>query len=119
MQKTNEPKKTSKDELKSGTGFMESLTDAIKKAEGKGYTKNLSAKLDHLECDMGKIKLFPKDFDVDKMKRFDVSSDPADQSAMYLISSKDQKIKGVFVESYGQGQTELSQEMLEKFMDHN
>ena len=102
-----------------GTGFMQSLSDAIHNlSEYGGYTENLSAKEDHFECDSGKFKLYPSDFMVEKVFRFENSSDPDDNAILYAISDCNQKIRGLYVESYGRNQEALSKEMTEKLKMH-
>lgn len=105
----------SKDELKAGTGFMLELREGIAFFESEGYTENLIALFDHFECQSGAVKLYPKDFKVDGVMRFENTSDPDDQSILYAISSNDGKIKGAFVESYGLYHDELSPEMIDRF----
>ncbi len=101
-----------------GTGFMMSLVEGIHKMQEKGYTANLVPKFDRLECDMGNIKLYPDDLVIDKMIRFENTSDPDDQSILYAISSPSQNVKGIYVESYGTYHDELSHEMIERLKDH-
>lgn len=106
------------DMMKAGTGFMMTLTEGVKKMQLRGYTANFSAKYDHLEAEMGKIKLYPQEFTIDKMIRFENASDPDDQSILYAISSASKNVKGLYIESYGTYHDELSSKMLEKMKDH-
>ena len=104
-----------KDELKAGTGFMLQLTEGLTFFESEGYTENLIACFDHFECQSGAVKLYPSDFKVDGVMRFENTSDPDDQSILYAISSNDGKIKGAYVESYGLYHDELAPEMIDRF----
>jgi hypothetical protein len=97
---------------------MESVTDALKHFEGKGYDKNIVPRYDHFEVDSGAQKLFPPDFEVDDIFRYENTSDPDDQAILYAISSSSHHLKGVFLESYGLGQEPLSKGMLEKLKHH-
>ncbi len=97
-----------------GTGFMQCPTDAIRELQARGYTENLSANVDHLSCNSGEIKLYPKDFFIDEMLRFENSSDPDDNSILYAITCKNHNIKGLYFESYGTYHDELSAGMLER-----
>lgn len=101
-----------------GTGFMFSLVEGITAMQEKGYKANLVPKFDHLECDMGAIKLYPGDLVIDKVIRFENSSDPGDQSILYAVSSPNLDIKGIYIESYGTYHDELSEDMLERLKDH-
>jgi hypothetical protein len=106
-------------EHQAGTGFMLGLAETIRNlSEYGGYTCNLTAKEDHFEADSGKFKLFPKNFEVDKMVRFENASDPDDNSILYAISDSTQNLRGLFVEGYGANQVSMSHEMLEKLKEH-
>lgn len=106
------------DSIKAGTGFMLTMTEALQQLKGQGYTENLVPKYDHFECQSGKFKLYPNDFVVDELVRIENSSDPDDQSAVYAISSPSQKLKGVYVDSYGLYHDDLSNSILERLKDH-
>ena len=97
-----------------GTGFMQCPTDAIRELQAKGYTENLSACFDHLSCRSGEVQLYPQDFYIDEMLRFENSSDPDDNSILYAITCKNHKIKGLYIESYGTYHDELSAGMLDR-----
>ena len=101
-----------------GTGFMQQPSEAISYFEKKGYNKNLVPRFDHFEVDSGKEKLFPGEFEVDDMVRFENTSDPDDQSILYAITSASHGIKGLFLESYGIYTEELSRSMVEKLKEH-
>lgn len=100
-----------------GTGFMLSLTDSIHEFEKKGYTENLVPRFDHFESRSGQVKLYPDDLKIDKVLRFENSSDPDDQSIMYAISSGD--LKGLYVDSYGLYHDELSPAILDRLKQGN
>lgn len=108
----------SQDILEAGTGFMIGLAETLKKLEEKGYTENLSARYDHFEAQSGRVQLYPDDFVVDHLIRFENTSDPDDQSVLYAISAPAHGVKGVYVESYGTYHEELSPIMLEAIKDH-
>ena len=121
MQITNNDRKDTpvQEEHKAGTGFMLGLAETIKNFQTYGcYTENLTAKEDHFECGSGKYKLYPANFEVDKMVRFENTSDPDDNSILYAISDASQNLKGLYVEGYGAGQPSLSREMIDKLKTH-
>lgn len=105
------------DMLKAGTGFMVPVNEDILQLEKQGYSENLIPRFDHLECDSGSIKLYPDEFAVDEIIRFENSSDPDDQSIVYAISSAKGGVKGIYTESYGAYHDELSDEMLQHFKE--
>lgn len=108
----------SNDILEAGTGFMVSLSDAIHNLVKQGYTENLTLKVDHFECGDGKYKIYTQEFEVDKVLRFENTSDPDDQSILYAISVPKHGIKGLYIEAYGIYQDEQSPDMIEKFKHH-
>lgn len=100
------------EQLHAGTGFMLCLSDMIRDCEKQGYTANLVAEYDHFRVDQ--IKIYPDDFFVDEIQRFENSSDPDDQAILYSISSRRYGLKGLYVESYGLYHDSLSPAMLER-----
>lgn len=104
--------------LQAGTGFMPSISEAITAFQKKGYTENLTPKKDHFESRSGEIRILPSEFHVDTMERFENTSDPNDQSALYAISVPSKNLKGLYVESYGIDQDPLSKEMIDRLRNH-
>ena len=101
-----------------GTGFMKDMSEILRILQGKGYTENIVPRYDHFEVKEGTFKLFPKDFEVDEIVRYENASDPDDQSILYAITSEKNHLKGVYIESYGIYQDELSQPMIERLKNH-
>lgn len=104
--------------MEAGTGFMESLTDIINRLKTRGYVDSLTPKNDHFECESGKYKIYPQDISVDKVVRFENSSDPNDQAIVYAICAPKVGIRGIYVESYGIYQDDLSKEMEDRLKQH-
>lgn len=107
----------SRDTMRAGTGYMQTLTEGLGKMQKLGYIENFVPEFDHLSCRMGAKTLYPQDMTIDHMMRFENTSDPDDQSILYAISSKTQNLKGVYVESYGLYHDDLSKEMLKKISE--
>ncbi len=107
-----------RDTMRAGTGFMLSPLEAMQNLVGQGYEANLVPKFDHFECKSGRERLYPDEFAVDDIVRFENSSDPDDQSILYLISSPAHGIKGLFMESYGLYHEEFSPRMIERLRRH-
>ncbi len=108
----NMDEKSAKSTHQAGTGFMMSLTEAIKKLQGDGYTENFIPRFNHFEARSGTIKLFPEDLVVDEMLRFENSSDPDDQSILFAFSTSIPGVKGLYVDSYGLSHDNLSSDVL-------
>ena len=104
--------------LKAGTGFMNSLSEALRALQAKGYVANLVPRYDRLECNSGEVVLHPHEFKIDEMVRFENTSDPDDQAILYAISSESKRVKGVYVESYGLYHDDLSRSMIERLKRH-
>ena len=90
------------------------LIEAINGLRKEGYTEDFNLQQQCLECRDGKFKVFHDEFVVDKYFRFDVSSDAADQSIIYAISSEKYGLKGVLINSYGLYSEPATNEMLNK-----
>lgn len=101
------------DSMLAGTGFMEPLNEAIEIYRKNGYTENLVPYFDHLATDSNQLKIWPHDIVVDEICRFENSSDPNDQSIMYVISVPSRDIKGLYSESYGLYHDNLSEQLQE------
>lgn len=110
--------KMAEDIKRAGTGFMESIPEALRELERQGYTESLTTKYDRFEARGGEVKIYPDDMVVDQIFRFENASDPDDQAILYAISSPDHKVKGVHIDSYGIYHTEYSPEVLERLSEH-
>ena len=106
------PDSIDQEQLKAGTGFMMCLSDMIRELENKGYSENLVPEYDHFR--FNQTHIYPQDFYVDDVIRFENSSDPDDQAILYAIRSDKHQIKGLYVESYGLYHDSLSTAMLER-----
>jgi hypothetical protein len=91
-----------------------SLLEAINGLRADGYIEDFNLRQDCIECHNGDYKLFSDEFEVDKYYRFDVNSDPSDQSIVYAISSKKDNLKGVLVNAYGIYSEPMTDEMVHK-----
>lgn len=79
----------------------DNLVTALNHLNKEGYTSNFNLRANHLEDTALQLKLFPEDFVVEKIYRFEGPSDPADNSIIYAIASKLGDVKGVLVNAYG------------------
>ncbi len=105
------------DMLKAGTGEMQSLSQSINDFQKKGYIANFVPCYDHFAVNSGKQVLYPNDFVVDEIVRFENSSDPDDQSILYAISVPTEGTKGLYVDSFGIYHDELSKPMIDRIQN--
>ena len=91
--------------------------EAMAEWEERGYTENLVLKGDHFEINDGEISIYPEEFEVDAIVRFENTSDPDDQSILYAISSSKHGIKGLFLESFGLYNEDISSVITEKLKE--
>ncbi len=77
------------------------LADTIAALRSKGYTEDFNLPSDLLNQDPGILRIEDDEFVVDQVFRFDVMSDPGDQSILYAIHSEKTGKKGLLVNGYG------------------
>ena len=90
------------------------LIEAINGLRKEGYTEDFNLEQQCLSCRDGQYKIFHDEFVIDKYFRFDVSSDAADQSIIYAISSHKHYLKGILINAYGIYTEPVTNEMLKK-----
>lgn len=78
----------------------DTLSEAIKGLQERGYTSDLNLKHGHLECNALKLKLHPEDFEIDEVHRFEGMSSTDDNSVLFAIHSK-KGVRGILVDAYG------------------
>lgn len=93
---------------------FENLVDAIRQLKAEGYTEDFDLRSDCIDCRDATLRLYPHEFDVDKVFRFFGPSDPDDESILYAISSDRFGIKGLLVNGYGASADTLTAEMIGK-----
>ena len=96
----------------------DTLSQAMDTLRKQGYVEDFNLKKNCLECRQGQYKIFHNEFEIDKVYRFDVMTDPGDQSILYAISSDKFKLKGLLVNAYGIYSDPLTDEMIEKLRHH-
>ena len=95
------------------------LSEAVNDLQRRGFTTDFKLCEDGLECPMLELKLHPDLFEIVEVHRFDGMTDPADESIVYAIESKDHKIKGMLINGYGIYTESLSDQMLKKLKEHH
>lgn len=92
---------------------MNTVSQVINKLKVEGYEVDFNLKKNCLECGGNYLKIYPGEFKVDQIYRFEGTSDPGDEAIVYAISSDKHQIKGVLVNGYGIYSDELGEEMLD------
>jgi hypothetical protein len=93
---------------------MTTLSKVMTVLRERGYTEDFNLRQDYIEGPEGKCFMYPEDFSIDKVYRFEGDSDPADQAILYAISSEKFSVKGVLVDGYGGSSEPVSQRMIKK-----
>ncbi len=96
----------------------ESLTEAINDLINRGYVFNFNIKWDCLECVENSIHLYPDDFQIDEVYRFQEMSDPDEESILYAISSVKYNQKGLLVNAFGIYAETASAELVTRLAKH-
>lgn len=93
------------------------LVEALDDLRRRGYTEDFNLKPTCIECASKQIDLYPDDFAITEIYRFEGATNPDDSSVLYAIEGKD-GMKGVLVDAYGVYATSVSAEMLAKLQVH-
>jgi hypothetical protein len=96
------------------TEDYDTLSQVMERLRNEGYTDDMNLQSDHLECRNGTCRLSPKDFQVDRIFRFEGPTDPGDEAILYAISSDTFKLKGLLVNGYGIYSDETSNDLVRK-----
>lgn len=84
---------------------------ALEKLRSKGYTMDFNLEENCLVCNDSRLNA--EDFEIREVYRYEGSTDPADEAAVYAIESKD-GLKGVLVTGYGISYDSFSKLILSK-----
>lgn len=81
--------------------FYDTLSEAVSDLTKRGYTFNFNLKYDCIGCIENNINLYPNEFEIDEIYRFQEMSDVGDESILYAISSGKYNLKGLLVNAFG------------------
>ena len=84
---------------------------ALDRLRAKGYTMDFNLEENCLVCNDRKLNA--EDFEIKEVYRYEGTTDPADEAAVYAIESKD-GLKGVLVTGYGISYDSFSKLILSK-----
>ena len=94
--------------------YYETVSEAVNDLQARGYTLNLNLQTDRLLCAEHDLQLFPEDFHIDEVYRFEGNTDPGDEAIVYAVASEKHKAKGVLVDGYGMSSGAISPAILAK-----
>lgn len=90
------------------------MTEAVQALQAMGYTYDFNLDDTCLRYVKGTLVLYPEDFHIDYVYRFEGETDPGDENVVYAIESPTYAIKGILVSAYGVYADTLCAEMVEK-----
>ncbi|KAA9338391.1 phosphoribosylpyrophosphate synthetase [Hymenobacter busanensis] len=82
------------------TQHYDTLTQAVRDLNRRGFTADFNVVDDHLYCPGLDLELHPDEFYVREFHRFEGTSDPGDESVVYAIESED-GLRGLLVSAFG------------------
>lgn len=94
--------------------YYETVSEAVISLQSRGYNLDLNIQTDCLHCAEHDLQLFPDDFKIDEVHRFEGATDPADEAVVYAVSSEKHKAKGVLVDGYGVSAGAISPKIMAK-----
>ena len=89
----------------------DTVSQAVNGLKERGFTIDFNLQANCIECEGQKFH--PEDFEIKEFYRFEGESDPADESIVYAIESRN-GMKGVLVNAFGVYSESLSDEMVRK-----
>lgn len=79
----------------------DTVTEALEQLRKKGYKHDFNLQLDAATAEDKCLIDQPHQFKIVESHRFEGASNPADNAVLYVIESKDEKIKGTLLNAYG------------------
>ncbi|OCB70974.1 cupin domain-containing protein [Flavobacterium crassostreae] len=90
------------------------LSETINGLAKLGYSHDFNIHEECIVCRQTNVTLSPDDFQIDKIYRFEGTSDPDYQSILYAISSEKFAVKGLLVNGYGISSDDVTSTLIEK-----
>ena len=88
------------------------LSETISDLNNQGYSHDFNI------ANIFSAVLSPKDFEIDRVHRFEGASNPDDQCILYAISSLKLGVKGILVNGYGISAVDETNELVSKLETH-
>jgi hypothetical protein len=96
----------------------DSLSACVNDLQKRGYTTDLEVNERGLLSRVREEPLDPEKFTIDEFYRFEGTSDPADMSIVYAISSEEFGIKGLIVNAFGTYASSVVDRMVSRLDAH-
>ncbi len=80
---------------------MTTVSEVLNQLKQDGYTHDFNLADNCLVCHGNYLQVYPDEFVVDTVYRFEGESDPGDEAVIYAISSEKHNLKGTLVNGYG------------------
>lgn len=90
------------------------LSETINGLAKLGYSHDFNIHEECIVCRQTNVTLSSDDFQIDKIYRFEGTSDPDYQSILYAISSEKFAVKGLLVNGYGISSDDVTSTLIEK-----
>lgn len=97
----------------------QTLSDATADLYKKGFVDQFEVENDELICRKTKEKFKAEELLIEDTYRFEGMTNPADNSIVYVISSKNGKVKGLIVNAYGTYSDESIDSLVKKIEIEN
>ena len=99
--------------------IFDTLIEAINYFKSIGYTTDFNLAFDKLICNENNICLRPEEFEIVEAIRFDESTDPSEESILYVLEGKNTNQKGTMISAFGVYADEISKDLLDKLSFHH
>jgi hypothetical protein len=96
----------------------DSLATCVNDLQKRGYTTDLEINERGLRSRVRETPLDPSKFTIEEFYRFEGTSDPADMSIVYAISSEELGMKGIIVNAFGTYASGVVDKMVSKLDVH-
>lgn len=96
----------------------DTVTAALAGLKTKGYLLDFNIAEQNIHCIEYDISLYPDEFEIIEVYRFEGYTNPSDEEVVYAVESKDGKMKGTFINAYGLYADPMSNEMIQKLSIH-
>lgn len=92
----------------------DTVTEALDDLRRRGFTRDYNLKPDCLKCQQDGIELYPANFNIVDVYRFEGMTDPGDETVLYAIEETQTGKRGTLVDAYGPYAEAITPDMAEK-----